>query len=357
MKTDHIKNGLRLILFLSLGVLILYFVYREQSVQYFNYCIEQGNPASSCHLPDKIWADLKGAKTGWLLLTIVCYMISNISRTYRWRLLVAGEFGETKFSNVFLAIMVGYFTNLAVPRLGEFVKAGTLGKYEKINMASILGTVVTERLLDVLSLLIIFGLGMILASGQIIEYLGSHARLPDISFSMITGLVLAALLLLGLVFFLLFRYRHHSLILSIKNKIGYFLRGVLSIRHVKNMPALVFHSISIWFMYYLMTYFPFFSFEATSGLGPVAALLVFIFGGLGMVLPAPGGIGTFHAMVIAGLSIYGIAGPDAFSFAMIIFLLINIGVNLVMGVLAFILLPFVNKNYHPVRIQDHGNSK
>src|SRR5699024_9370793 len=188
----------------------------------------------------------KGAKLSWLLLTIGCYIISNISRAYRWRLLVAGEFGQTKFSNVFLSIMVGYFTNLAVPRLGEFVKAGTLGKYEKINMASILGTVVTERLLDVLSLLIIFGLGMVLASGQIIGYLRSHAELPNISFSIIAGLVLAALLLLGLITFLIFRYRHHSLIINIKSKIKFFIRGVLSIRHVRNKSALIFHSISIW---------------------------------------------------------------------------------------------------------------
>lgn len=311
--------------------------------------MDQGHPESSCHLLDKIWADVRSANTSWLWLTIICYMLSNFSRAYRWRLLIDGEFGQTKISNVFWSIMVGYFTNLAVPRLGEFVKAGTLAKYEKLSSASILGTVVTERILDVLSLLIIFGLGLILASGQILGYLNQHAQLPQISLPLLTGITLSALLLAGVFFFILIRYKDHSLIINLKNKIRFFIRGVLSIRHVKNMPLLIFHSISIWFMYYLMTYFPFFSFEATASLGPVAALLVFIFGGLGMVLPAPGGMGTFHAMVIAGLSIYGISGPDAFSFAMIIFILINIGVNLVMGVLAFILLPLINKNYQPIR--------
>src|SRR5690625_7066035 len=77
--------------------------------------MDQWHPESSCHLLDKIWADIRSAKTGWLWLTIICYMLSNISRAYRWRLLIGGEFGQTKFSNIFWSIMVGYFTNLAVP--------------------------------------------------------------------------------------------------------------------------------------------------------------------------------------------------------------------------------------------------
>jgi len=101
-----------------------------------------------------------------------------------------------------------------------------------------------------------------------------------------------------------------------------------------------------------MTYLPMLSFSATDDLGPVAGLLVFIFGGLGMVVPAPGGIGTFHAMVIAGMSIYGISGPDAFSFAMIIFLMLNIFVNLLMGIISLIIIPIVNKKYHPIRDHD-----
>src|SRR5690625_6096042 len=152
-----------------------------------------------------------------------------------------------------------------------------------------------------------------------------------------------------ILFFILIRYKNHSLIIHLKNKIRFFISGILSRRHAQHMPLLIFPSVSIWFMYYLMTYFPCFSFQATSSLGPVAALLVFIFGGLGMVLPAPGGMGTFHAMVIAGLSIYGISGPDAFSFAMIIFLLVNIGVIFVLGVLACILLTWITNNDQPIR--------
>ncbi len=344
---------MRLILFLALGVFIFYYVYKEQAVQYMNFCVEQGNAPSDCSLVDKIVNDLRNARPFWLILTLILYFISNISRAIRWKLLVEPENGPIRTRNTFLATMIGYFANLAIPRFGEFVRAGVLSKYEKIDSARVMGTVVTDRLLDVLCLLLMFGLGMILASGQILDYVQTNAQLPNISFFMITGLAIGALLLLGLVIYLGIRFREHRIIQGIQEKIKSFIAGVMSIRRVKNYRLLIFHSLNIWLMYYLMTYLPFLSFEATDQLTPVAGLLVFIFGGLGMVLPAPGGIGTYHAMVIAGLSIYGVSGPDAFSFAMIIFLIINICVNLLMGVASLIAVPLVNKNYHPKRDHDH----
>ena len=341
----------RLILFLSLGVIIFYFVYQEQATQYMNYCLDQGNPASDCSLVDKVKNDLRNARPFWLIMTLVLYFISNISRAIRWRLLVEAENGPVRNINTFLSTMVGYCANLAIPRFGEFVRAGLLARYERIDSARVMGTVVTDRLLDLLCLLLMFGLGMILASGQIIDYLQANARFPEVSYFMISGLILGMFLLFGLVVFLTIRFKNHRVIINLRKKVRSFVAGVLSIRRVKNYRLLIFHSLNIWLMYYLMTYLPMMSFDATDHLGPIAGLLVFIFGGLGMVLPAPGGIGTFHAMVIAGLSIYGIAGPDAFSFAMIIFLAINICVNLLMGIISLIILPVVNKNYRPNR--DH----
>lgn len=332
---------------------IFYFVYKDQAAQYLNFCTGQGNQAADCSLVDKVTADLRNANLFYLILTLVIYLISNISRAIRWKLLVEADCGSVRTSNTFLATMVGYCANLAIPRFGEFVRAGMLARYERLDGARVMGTVVTDRLLDLLSLLLIFGLGMVLASGQIIEYLRANAQLPEVSYFMITGLVVGMLLILSVVIFFAIRYKNHRVVTNVRAKVKSFVEGVMSIRQVKNYLLLIFHSINIWLMYYLMTYFPLLSFDATSHLGPIAGLLVFIFGGLGMVLPAPGGIGTFHAMVIAGLSIYGISGPDAFSVAMIIFLGINICVNLLMGIIALIILPLVNKRYHPLRENGH----
>lgn len=336
-------------MFLTLGVVIFYFVYKDQANQYLNFCMDQGNAAADCSLVDKVKHDLRNAKPLWLIVALVLYLLSNVSRAIRWRLLVESDNGPVRTTNTFLSTMIGYCANLAIPRFGEFVRAGFLARYERIEPARVMGTVVTDRLLDLLSLLLMFGLGMILASGQIIDYLRENAQMPDVSYPLISGLVVGVLLIFGLVIFLATRYKEHRIIVNLREKIRSFVKGVLSIRHVSNYRLLIFHSIAIWVIYYLMTYLPMLSFAATDDLGPVAGLLVFIFGGLGMVLPAPGGIGTFHAMVIAGMSIYGISGPDAFSFAMIIFLMLNIFVNLLMGIISLIIIPIVNKKYLPIR--------
>lgn len=332
-------------------MVIFYYVYKQQADQYLNFCIDQGNDAGDCSLVDKVINDLGNARPFLLIIALILYFVSNISRAIRWKILVEPDNGPVRTRNTFLATLVGYFANLAIPRFGEFVRAGLLARYEKIGTANVMGTVVTDRLLDMVCLLLMFGLGMILASGQIVDYVRTNASLPNISWFMITGLILGMILLTGLVVYLGFRFRQNQFMITIRQKINSFTKGVMSIRRVKNYKWLIFHSVNIWIMYYLMTYLPLLSIEPTGHLGPVAGLLVFIFGGLGMVLPTPGGIGTYHAMTIAGLSIYGISGPDAFSVAMIIFLMINICVNLLMGVISLIVLPSVNREYHPNR--DH----
>ncbi|WP_236974766.1 lysylphosphatidylglycerol synthase transmembrane domain-containing protein [Membranihabitans maritimus] len=347
----NLGNIIRLIVFLSIGSAILYFVYKEQSAQYISYCTGQGNAREDCNLISKIISDIKSADIIWIILTIITYLLSNVSRAIRWKLLINSDSENVRTGNAFFATMIGYLANLAIPRLGEFVRAGVISRYEKIDSAKVMGTVVTDRLLDLLCFGIAFGLGLVLASGQIIGYINENASMPSISTSFFLGMSAGLILLCIVVGLLFIKFKEHNIVKKVVEKIRQFVAGILSIRKVKNLGGLIFHSINIWVMYYLMTFLPFYSFEATSELGPVAGLLVFIFGGLGMILPAPGGIGTYHAMVIAGLSIYGISGPDAFSFAMIIFIAINILVNLLMGLLSLIILPLYNKNYKSVNAE------
>lgn len=341
----NVKQGIQLLVFLSIGTIILYYVYSVQAKQYLAYCTGLGNEAGDCGLIDKILADYRKADLRWLGLTIILYMISNISRALRWKMLIEAKNEPIRFGNAFFSTMIGYFANLAIPRLGEFVRAGFLARYEKIDAANVMGTVVTDRILDVLGLLFIFGLGFIFGSGPLLSYLQENAVLPALSPTVIFMLLTIAVVLLLMVYFLYRRFRNHPTMDQLILKLRNFIAGVASIRKVKNFPMLIFHSFNIYLMYYLMTYLPFFSFEFTSGLSPVAGLLVFIFGGLGMVIPSPGGMGTYHALIIAALSIFGVAGPDGFSFAMVVFLTINIGVNFLMGIFSLVIMPLYNKNY------------
>ena len=100
-------------------------------------------------------------------------------------------------------------------------------------------------------------------------------------------------------------------------------------------------------MYFLMTYFCFFAFAPTAHLPPVVALVVFVFGGWGIVIPSPGGMGTYHFLVQTALMMYGVRGDDAFSWANIAFFSIQLGNNVLLGILSLIFLPALNRNYHP----------
>ena len=97
----------------------------------------------------------------------------------------------------------------------------------------------------------------------------------------------------------------------------------------------------------MMTYLCFFAYEPTAGLSPVAGLMVFVFGAFGIVIPSPGGMGTFHFLAIQALAMYGISGGDAFSFANILFFSVQLGCNVVVGIVALIILPIINQNYNP----------
>jgi len=130
-------------------------------------------------------------------------------------------------------------------------------------------------------------------------------------------------------------------------KIRTFILGVIeglkTIRSLKNPTVFVLHSLNIWLMYYLMLYVGFSAFEPTASLGPLAGLIVFTLGSFGIVIPSPGGMGTYHFLVTAGLMLYGVNGADGFSFANILFFTIQIFGNIIFGILAMVMLPFLNR--------------
>ena len=131
--------------------------------------------------------------------------------------------------------------------------------------------------------------------------------------------------------------------------IGGFAEGLRSLQKVENKGILLLHTVTIWLMYFLMTFLCFKSFAPTAHLGPMAGLMIFVFGSLGMIIPTPGGMGSYHALVMAGLALYGIDQNDAFSFTMIIFFTINIFGNVLFGLIALFLLPGYNRRYQPTR--------
>ena len=125
------------------------------------------------------------------------------------------------------------------------------------------------------------------------------------------------------------------------------MAGIKTIKDIERPVLFIIYSLLIWVFYFGMAYFAFFSFGPTAHLGILAALLVFVFGSFGIIIPSPGGMGTYHALAMAALAIYGVRGDDAFSYANIMFFNVQILTTIVFGILSIILLPIINKNYIP----------
>ena len=157
-----LRNFLKFFIFLGLGLGILFLLYRSQNKGYQAQCALDGIPAEDCNLITKVVTDFANADFMWLLIVILLFMVSNLSRTVRWNMLVKPLGHQPRFVNSFGAIMIGYFANLGIPRVGEVVRAGVLSRYEKIEVEKVIGTVAVDRAVDVLSILLVNVLALIL---------------------------------------------------------------------------------------------------------------------------------------------------------------------------------------------------
>ena len=356
-----LRNLLQLILFLGVGIGILWLVYQSQDKAWQEQCALDGVPAEECSLIGKIVQDFASAKYFWLLLVLVAFTISNISRAIRWRMLIRPLGYSTKLLNGFFTIMLGYFANLGFPRIGEIIRAGTFARYEGISLEKVVGTVVVDRVADVLTFAAVVALAFALEFDRILELISSlraDAAAQEGTpwwLWLLAGLAVAGILALILTLVFWNRLKNLKFIVRIREIAFGFWEGIKAIRKLDRPGWFIFHSLNIWFMYYLMTYLGFQAFVPTEDLGLLAALMVFAIGAFGMVIPSPGGMGTYHLLVTACLvSMYGLQSADAFSFANILFFSIQLGCNILLGLLALVVLPILNRNYKPAALNETG---
>ena len=338
-------NVLKFLGFLSIGVVILTMVYLNQDAKFQAQCLLDGIPTDECSFLNKLATDLSTVKWIWLLATLFVFMVSNFFRAWRWQQLIEPLGKKVYFWNAFWSVMIGYFANLGFPRMGEVVRAGLLGRYEGVPVEKVMGTVVVDRILDVVMLLVIIGIAFVLQwdtlSNFVMESRGSSAG--GAGFGSLLAMVVCMLVVgVVLLVWLLRKFSHIGFVKKITNLAKGFAEGLRSLTKVKSKPLLVFNTVGIWVCYFGMAFLPFFSFPPTEHLGVDAALMVFIFSALGIVIPSPGGMGSYHLMVVQALALFSIAGDDAFSFANIMFFTLQIGVNVLFGIIGLILLPMLN---------------
>jgi len=212
-----------------------------------------------------------------------------------------------------------------------------LSRNENIEIEKVAGTVVVDRTMDFICLFTMIFLGIVFEYDTIVNFIMEEGSFP------FWALPFLLIPLAGLIWFL--RIRKTSkipFIVKVNGLVNGFSSGVMSVFKMKNKFIFLAYSVGIWLCYYLMTYVVFFSFAPTAELSPVAGLVVFVFGALGMVVPSPGGAGTYHYLIAKGLELYGVT--DGFVLANIIFIPIQVVGNIILGVLSYILLPSFKKS-------------
>jgi uncharacterized protein (TIRG00374 family) len=347
-----ILNIVQYLIFFGIGGGILIYFYHQQEVAYIDQCRIDGIPAAQCSLWDKLVKDFLSVDVFWMSMVLLAFTVSNISRAIRWNMLIRELGYKPRARNAFFAVMISYLANLLMSRAGEVVRAGYMAKYEKISTSKVMGTVIVDRILDVISLGLVVGLAFLLEFDTYWTYLKEQISKKDLTDGFWTNpifLVLVAMVLTGGLLLYLNRhhFRHLNIYQQVKTSVHSMWEGFKTVKYVDKPIAFIFHSLNIWVMYFLMTWCCFSAFAPTEHLTLIAALTVFVFGSFGMVIPSPGGMGTYHVLCVAALSIYGISKSDAFSFANIIFFSINLFCNIFMGALSLILMPIVNRGYQP----------
>jgi uncharacterized protein (TIRG00374 family) len=311
-------------------------------------------------MDNKNWADCKLAMQSarYFLFIPVFFILtaSHISRAMRWRILMKPMGYNPGLINTFFAVMVGYLANLALPRLGEVLKCTILSKYEKVPADKLIGTILIERAVDLVSLAIVFLIALISEA----DIIGSYAK-KTLTQHFLAGSTQTLLLKLGAVVlimafiywtlnFLFKRFGHTRLINKLKNIITGIGIGLSTIKILKNKWQFIFHSIFIWSCYLGGTYLGFYAIQETSGLPFASAFPILAFASIGMII-TPGGIGTYPLFIMQVMALYNI--EDGFGFAngtlqwMAQFVII-----LAVGFSCLLLLPYYNKKInhaqHPI---------
>jgi uncharacterized protein (TIRG00374 family) len=259
----------------------------------------------------------KSANKGWLLGMAVVAMLSHLVRAERWRMLMVPSGHKTSLLYSFYSLMVGYLVNLVIPRGGEVSRCYNLYKLDKAPVELTFGTVVVERIADVICLLLLIGVSFIIESEKLFLFIqtlpiGSGSE----KIKMFLFLGLAALIVFLLLFLII--KKNKKINAKVMSTWQGFKEGLLSVFRLERKGLFVFYSLLIWALYFLMSYCVILAFPETHHLGAEAVLSLFAIGSIAMAAPLPGGTGSYHVLVPQGLVfLHGIPYNHAVAFTFI----------------------------------------
>lgn len=264
------------------------------------------------------WEEIKNAVARgrkWVILPVILFLlIAHYSRAIRWKLLMEPLGYKPSNFNAFAAVMIGYLVNAGAPRLGEVFKCSLLARYEKFKVDKLIGTILIERAVDLVCLIIVF-ISALIAQGDIFGQMMTdllksffHDKTGRLSKEKL--LIFSGILVLVLVifYFILKKLGHIDIVARIKRAIKNIIHGLSSIRYLEHQGWFIFHSLLIWTMYWLASTAGLYALRETQYLGLSGGLAALVVGTVGIIL-TPNGIGAYPALIAQLLGLYGL-DPD-----------------------------------------------
>jgi hypothetical protein len=317
---SKIRKFLSLIIPLLIGIIIIYYQFTTL------------NPEEL----EKIKTSFIKADYFYIFLSLFIALFGFWSRAYRWKFALQHLGYQTKFHNDLMTVCVSYLVNLTIPRSGEISRAALLKKYENVPFDKGFGTIVAERIVDMIIFLLFVAVGFISQFDKIYQYLiQKNVKFETLIWFSIIGIVLF------FIFVLVWIYAEWQIILKLKQKLSGLIEGMLSILKMKNKWNYIFHSFFIWFSYLAMFYVTIFALPETANISFDVVVMGFIFGTLAVGF-TNGGLGAYPLAIASILSLYGISEGIGTAFGYLIWVSQTL-LTIFLGLLSYLLLPILNK--------------
>jgi len=326
MNKKILLTVLQYIIFLGLGIAIIFYMSAQLS--------EEDK--------ESMMSAIKGVRL-WLLIPIFLVgFLSHYFRALRWKLLLEEVDVKASTTNTTFAVMIGYIANLVLPRAGEVAKCTVLARYEKVPADKMIGTIVAERAFDVVCLVLITIAAFVLQADIIGDFAAEKfGTISSNAQGVFTSIYFQIFIIVGAVgliaFILLLKRIKHT-------KVGQFIKGlgdgVASIFRLKKRGMFLLYTLCIWGAYWFLVWMGFWSMSQLEHLSGLSALVVLIFGSIGMIA-TQGGIGAYPLLVGQILVHYNIAEAHGLAFGWVSWT-VQTGVVVLFGALSLILLPIYN---------------
>jgi len=315
-----IRKFLSLIIPLLIGLGIIYYQYSTMTTEQI----------------EKTKISFIKADYFYIFLSLFIALFGFWSRAYRWKYALQHLGYQTKFRNDLMTVCVSYLVNLTIPRSGEISRAALLKKYEKVPFDKAFGTIVAERIVDMLIFLLFVTIGFVLQFDTIYQFLLEKG----VKFETLIWFSVLSFLLFVL-FILVWIYAEWSIILKLKQKLSGLIEGMQSILKMKNKWNYIFHSFFIWFSYLMMFYVTIFALPETANISFDVVVMGFIFGTLAVGF-SNGGLGAYPLAISTVLLLYGIPEETGAAFGYLIWTSQTL-LTIFLGLLSYLLLPILNK--------------